>query len=58
MRLVDERLLAPAGSHYVPLDQPLANLAWVALEPDTADSFFAHRLLGDLAQLARVTARP
>jgi hypothetical protein len=51
-------LVAPAGSHYVPLDQPLAHLAVAALEPDTQSSYFAHRLIGELDQLARVTAPP
>lgn len=31
----------PAGSYYVPLNQPLANLAVAALEPDTQSSYFA-----------------
>jgi hypothetical protein len=30
---------APAGSYYVPLSQPLANLAMAALEPDTQSSY-------------------
>ena len=45
---------APAGSYYVPLNQPLANLAIAALEPDTQSSYFANRLLHDLASAARV----
>jgi hypothetical protein len=45
---------APAGSFIVPLDQPLANLALAALEPDTQNSYFAHRLLVRLDQLRRV----
>jgi hypothetical protein len=49
---------APAGSFVVPLDQPLANLALAALEPDTQNSYFAHRLLGRLEQLRRVRALP
>ena len=48
---------APAGGHYVPMDQPLAALAAAALEPDTAHSYVAHRLL-TLDQLARVTQAP
>lgn len=51
-------MLAPPGSFYLPLDQPLAHLAIAALEPDTPSSYFAHRLLGSLAPLARVTAPP
>jgi len=49
---------APAGSFVVPLDQPLANLALVALEPDTQNSYFAHCLLARLEQLRRVRAMP
>ncbi|CAN5213906.1 hypothetical protein BH10PSE16_BH10PSE16_19290 [soil metagenome] len=49
---------APAGSYYVPLNQPLANLAIAALEPDTQSSFFANRLLGELASVARVMSEP
>ena len=49
---------APAGSYYLPLAQPLANLAIAALEPDTRDSFFANRLLDNLASVARVMADP
>jgi hypothetical protein len=45
---------APAGSFIVPLDQPLANLALAALEPDTQNSYFAHRLLARLDQLRRL----
>jgi hypothetical protein len=48
------RLEAPAGSYLVMLDQPLAHLATAALEPETAGSWFAQRLIGDLSLLARV----
>lgn len=48
----------PVGSWYVPLDQPLAHLATVALEPDTQDSFVAHRIVDRLPATARVLARP
>ncbi|MEP7281288.1 MAG: M14 family metallocarboxypeptidase [Rubrivivax sp.] len=51
-------LSAPPGSHYVGLDQPLAELAVAALEPDTQDSFFAHGLLTELDRVARVSAPP
>ncbi len=47
-------LAVPAGSWYVGLDQPLANLAVAALEPDSPSSFFANHLLPDLASAARV----
>ena len=56
--LEPQRLPAPAGSHYVPLDQPLANMAIAALEPDTQNSYFANRLLPRLDAAARVTAPP
>ena len=49
---------APVGSYYVPLSQPLANLAIAALEPDTQSSYFAKRLLSDLAGVARVMSEP
>ena len=48
----------PAGSYYVPLNQPLANLAVAALEPDTQGSYFAHRLITSLSDTARVMATP
>ena len=49
---------AAAGSYYVPLDQPLANLALAALEPDAPNSYLAHRVVNALGGVARVTARP
>ena len=49
---------APAGSYYVPLNQPLANLVIAALEPDTQSSYFANQLLESLASAARVMAEP
>jgi len=49
---------APAGSYYVPLSQPLANLVMAALEPDTQNSFFAHQLIDSLASAARVMSEP
>jgi hypothetical protein len=52
------RLEVPAGSYYVPLGQPLANLVIAALEPDTQNSYFANRIIGELAQAARVTEPP
>ena len=48
----------PAGSWYVPLDQPLANLAIAALEPDTQNSFIANRLIDRLDAVRRLLARP
>ena len=46
------------GSWYVPLDQPLANLVVAALEPDTQNSYFANGIVAEIANLARVMARP
>lgn len=46
-----------AGSYYVPLDQPLANLALAALEPDTRHSYAANGIVG-VAGEARVMSRP
>ena len=49
---------APAGSYYVPLNQPLGNLVIAALEPDTQHSYFANQLLESLAGAARVMSEP
>jgi len=49
---------APTGSWYVPLDQPLANLAIAALEPDSQNSYVANRLIDRLDAARRVLARP
>jgi len=51
-------LPVPAGSWWVPLGQPLANLVVAALEPDTPGSWFAQRVLPALASAARVMALP
>ena len=56
--LVRSAIDAPAGSYYVPLNQPLAALVVAALEPDTQSSYFAHRLITDLASTARIMATP
>ncbi|MBS0611019.1 MAG: succinylglutamate desuccinylase/aspartoacylase family protein [Proteobacteria bacterium] len=48
----------PEGSYYVPLNQPLANLAVAALEPDTQNSYFANHLIANLGDTARVMAPP
>ncbi len=47
-----------AGSYYVGLDQPLANLVVAAVEPDTQNSFLANRIVTNLRSQARVMARP
>jgi Zinc carboxypeptidase len=49
---------APAGSYYIPLNQPLANLAIAALEPDTPSSYFANQLLDGVESAARVMTEP
>ena len=49
---------APAGSFYVSLKQPLANLAIAALEPDTQNSYFSNQLLETLSSAARVMSEP
>src|SRR5207247_2452831 len=54
--LAPQPLAAPAGSYYVSLEQPLANLAVAALEPDTQNSFFANRLLRSLDDVPRAAA--
>ncbi len=56
--LAPRRMPVAAGGWYVPLDQPLANLVLVALEPDSPNSFFANRLLPTLDSAARVLATP
>lgn len=56
--LVRSAIDAPAGSYYVPLNQPLASLVVAALEPDTQSSYFAHRLIGDLSDTARIMGTP
>jgi Zinc carboxypeptidase len=43
-----------AGSYYVGLDQPLANLVIAALEPDTPNSFVAHGIVSGVQAQARV----
>lgn len=48
----------PSGSYYVPLNQPLANLAVAALEPDTQNSYFANHIIANLADMARIMAPP
>lgn len=47
-----------AGSYYVPLDQPLANLVIAAMEPDTQSSYFANGVITNLDAQARVMWRP
>lgn len=42
--LVRERIELPAGSYRIPLDQPLATLAAVLLEPESANGFVNYRV--------------
>ena len=56
--LVPALLDVSAGSYYVSLEQPLANLVIAALEPDTQNSFAAHRIVTGSLALARVLLRP
>jgi hypothetical protein len=58
VQLVPALLDVKAGSYYVPLDQPLANLAIAALEPDTQNSYFANGVVASSANEGRVLARP
>jgi hypothetical protein len=56
---LDKReLRAEPGSHYLSLNQPLANLAMAALEPDTQSSYFANRIIQKLDAVVRVVAPP
>lgn len=48
----------PEGSFYVPLNQPLANIAIAALEPDTQSSFFANHIISGLNDVARSMNNP
>ena len=48
----------PAGSYYLPLNQPGAALAIAALEAGTPYGYLAHGLLAQPSQVARVMAVP
>ncbi len=58
VKLLPARIDVEAGSYYVGLDQPLANLVVAALEPDTQNSYLAHRIVSGVGALARVLRRP
>jgi hypothetical protein len=58
VELVDALIDMPAGSYYVPLTQPLANLAIAALEPDTQNSYVANRIVERTEWVARIRALP
>jgi hypothetical protein len=47
-----------AGGYYVPLDQPMAHLAFAAMEPDTPSSYLANGIIDKLDGLARVMTPP
>jgi len=49
---------APPGSYFVSLRQPWAHLAVAALEADVPGSYFAHGILADVQDSARVMAQP
>ncbi len=51
-------LVAPAGSYYVPVNQPLGSLAVAALEPDSQSSFYANQLIGELDHVRRMFTNP
>lgn len=46
------------GSYYVSLEQPLANLAIAALEPESPAGYAANGVIGSVAAEARVLDRP
>ena len=58
LRLVDALIDLPAGSYYVPLTQPLANLVIAALEPNGPASYLAHGVIADASRVARVRVPP
>ncbi len=58
VELVDALIDMPAGSYYVPLTQPLANLAIAALEPDTQNSYVANRIVERTESIARIRSLP
>lgn len=58
LRVVAALLDMPIGSFYVPLSQPLANVAAAALEPDTPFSLWAGGVITSPRKVARVTSLP
>jgi hypothetical protein len=48
----------PVGSYYVSLEQPLANLAIAALEPESLEGYAANGVIGSVGAEARVLDRP
>lgn len=58
VQLSDLRVQVPEGSYYIPMSQPLAQLAAAALEPDSAGSFFSSRVIGSLNHIIRAVEPP
>ena len=48
----------PAGSFFVSLEQPLANLAIAVLEPESPAGYAANGVIANVTSVARVLARP
>jgi hypothetical protein len=58
LQLIDALIDLPAGSYYVPLTQPLANLVIAALEPNGPASYLAHGVIAEASRVARVRVPP
>jgi hypothetical protein len=58
VQLLPTLLDVGAGSYYVSLEQPLANLAVFALEPEVPASFAANGIVGAVDHEARILTRP
>jgi len=48
----------PGTSYYVSLEQPLANLAIAALEPESPAGYAANGVIASVESVARVLLRP
>lgn len=57
-RLARTTLAAPEGSFYVPLNQPLANVAVAALEPGNPAGYLARGVIDDATHVQRIVATP
>ena len=58
MQTLPALLDVAAGSYYVSLEQPLANLAVAALEPEAPTSFAANGVIDAVVREARILTRP
>jgi hypothetical protein len=58
VRLMPAVMDLPPGSYYVPLDQPLGNLVFAAMEPDSQNSYLANGIIANINQQARVMQVP